>query len=175
MTANEKRIRSFEPASDENSHTLILGSVPGIQSLNQAQYYAHPQNMFWRIMAELANTAVPSDYAGRLQLLKHNGIALWDVLHSCVRAGSLDTAIESDSIQPNDFKHFFRQHPRIRRIFFNGSYAESVYRKHVLPTLNTDHKNIPALRLPSTSPAHASLRFQEKLESWRAVLPDTDQ
>jgi len=161
------RVRSFAPVADGNATRLILGSMPGVASLRAGQYYAHPRNLFWRILGELIGLDPGLPYAGRVMALSSSGIALWDVLKSCTRAGSLDAAIERDSAVPNDFAAFFARHPQVRRVYFNGSTAEQCYRRRVLPLLPA---GLPVYqRLPSTSPAHAALSYEEKLEAWRVV------
>ena len=144
---------------------LILGSMPGKKSLEQNQYYANPQNAFWKIMGELVGAKPEIPYEERLRLLKSSGIALWDVLASCERKTSLDSHIRKESA--NDFSSFFARHPRITQVFFNGSKAEQCFRKFV-----QDKQVLPPLkfcRLPSTSPAHAGMRYEDKLQAWRAV------
>lgn len=162
-------IACFAPASRPDAHTLILGSMPGIESLRAGQYYAHPRNAFWPIMAELIGASPRLPYAERLQQLNDAGIALWDVLASCRREGSLDTAISADSLCANDFNAFYADHPHIRRVFFNGSMAETCYRRHVQPVLEQDTRHYQ--RLPSTSPAHAARTFAQKLDAWRVIIP----
>lgn len=162
------RVRSFAPVADGNATRLILGSMPGVASLRAGQYYAHPRNLFWRILGELLVLAPGMPYAGRVRLLASSGIALWDVLESCTRAGSLDTAIEKSSMIPNDFATFFARHPKLRRVYFNGSTAEQIYRRRVLPLLPAG--SLVYERLPSTSPAHAALSYEEKLAAWRTVM-----
>lgn len=158
----------FEPVADSNSKILLLGSMPGRESLAAEQYYAHRRNAFWRIMSDLLGFDRNSSYEARLQELKKARIALWDVLQSCTRVGSLDSNIDADSITVNDFRSFFRTHDKIQAVFFNGAMAESAYRQYVLPTVG----NLPVsyLRLPSTSPAHASLSYEQKLQAWRSAL-----
>lgn len=160
-------VQSFAPVANAEATLLILGSMPGEASLRAGQYYAHPRNLFWRIMGELigANPDVP--YAQRIQALESARIALWDVLHSCARKGSLDASIDSGSLIANDFAAFFLHHPQITHVFFNGAKAEECYRKRVLPVIGID--TIEYLRLPSTSPANASIAYQRKLEAWRVV------
>lgn len=162
-----RHIQSFPPIERTDARILILGSMPGEASLRAGQYYAHPQNLFWRIMGELLGTDPASPYEQRIQALKSARIALWDVLHTCRRKGSLDSAIDNGSLAPNDFAGFFRSHPRITRVFFNGAKAEECYRKHVLPRIEIE--SLEYLRLPSTSPANASITYERKLEAWRAV------
>jgi len=158
----------FEPVADSNSEILILGSMPGRESLAAEQYYAHRRNAFWKIMAELIGFDSGSSYEARLQELKKARIALWDVLQSCTRTGSLDSNIDANSIAVNDFQSFFRTHTKIQAVFFNGAMAESAYRRYVLPTVN--NLQVSYTRLPSTSPAHASLSYEQKLQIWRAAL-----
>ena len=164
------RVRSFPPIENARARVLVLGSMPGGASLSAGQYYAHPQNLFWRIMGDLLGARPGLSYAARTRLLKANGIALWDVLESCVRAGSLDSAIEETSIAVNDFTSFYAAHPRIGSVFFNGAKAEASYRRYVVPRLGTGGPAVEYLRLPSTSPAHAALSFEKKRAAWKAVL-----
>ena len=99
-------------------------------------------------------------------------MAVWDVLQACFRRGSLDSEIDNRTLVPNDFRPFFREHPAIRRVYFNGAKAESVYLKKVLPGLTGEAANLPRLRLPSTSPAHAALSLEQKTAAWRVILDD---
>lgn len=146
---------------------LILGSMPGKESLRQNQYYALPQNAFWKIMGELVGADASIPYEERLRILKSSCIALWDVLASCERSSSLDADIRKGSEIANDFESFFKQHPQIKLVFFNGSKAEQSFMKLV-----QEKQHLPPLkfqRLPSTSPAHAGMRYADKLQAWRAV------
>jgi len=162
-------IRGFPPLSQPDARILILGSMPSRESLAQQRYYAHPRNGFWPILSDLFDLTGTS-YAQNVQQLKQNGIAVWDVLKACFRTGSLDSDIDSSTIITNDFNHFFPQHPHIRRVFFNGAKAESIYLKHVLPGLEGLPATLKLQRLPSTSPAHASLSLEEKKAAWRILL-----
>jgi TDG/mug DNA glycosylase family protein len=163
-------VRSFPPIENARARVLVLGSMPGGASLAAGQYYAHPQNLFWPIIGTLLGAKPELSYAARTRLLKANGIALWDVLESCVREGSLDSAIEEATIAVNDFASFYRTHPRIERVFFNGAKAEASYRRYVIQALGTGSPPVEYLRLPSTSPAHAALSFEKKRKAWEAVL-----
>ena len=159
-------IYSFAPVSNVEASVLILGSMPGKKSLAQNQYYAHPQNAFWKIMGDLIGAKPDIPYQERLCILKSSGIALWDVLASCERETSLDSHIRKEAA--NDFASFFSGHPNITRVFFNGSKAEQCFGKFV-----RNKQTLPPLefhRLPSTSPAHAGIQYQEKLQAWRAVI-----
>ena len=163
-------VESFPPLFNGSAHVLILGSMPGMASLSAGQYYAHPRNAFWRIMRGIFGIDESLPYSHRTTALLNQGLAVWDVLKACVRQGSLDSDIVSHSIVANDFKTLFEQCPAIGKIVFNGSTAEQTYIRHVLPTLDLKHASIPAVRLPSTSPAHAGLDFEGKLNAWRNAL-----
>ncbi|MFY9328331.1 MAG: DNA-deoxyinosine glycosylase [Georgfuchsia sp.] len=163
--------RSFPPIENRKARILILGSMPGAASLHAGQYYAHPHNAFWPIMDALvggAATALP--YRIRTLALKAAGIALWDVLASCDREGSLDADIRRDSIVANDFDNFFAAHRHITDVLFNGSMAEACFRRHVMPFM--DCTLLRFTRLPSTSPANASLSRSRKLDAWRTVFTE---
>ena len=148
---------------------MILGSMPGKASLRAKQYYAHPQNAFWRIIAALLELDAAAPYEVRVEALRENGIALWDVMKSCTRESSLDSDVVEASIVPNAFPSFLRAHPRIRTVCFNGTKAEATFQKYVLPKLGRSG-DLAYYLLPSTSPARATLSFAQKLAAWRAVL-----
>lgn len=161
-------IQSFPPIADVRATRLILGSMPGVASLAEGQYYAHPQNVFWRIMGELLGFAPDAPYSERVGALLSARIAVWDVLQFCERPGSLDSAIVRSSEVPNDFETLLQQCPGVRTILFNGTTAEAAFRRHCRALLGDPL--ITFVRLPSTSPAHASLRFEAKLAAWRAAI-----
>jgi hypoxanthine-DNA glycosylase len=161
-------IRGFPPIARADAVTLILGSMPSRESLRQRQYYAHPRNSFWPIMIELFGLE-SMDYAARTDRLSRSGIAVWDVLKTCFRSSSLDSDIDDRSITTNDFAAFYRGHPAITRVFFNGAKAETVYRRHVLPSLPAEFSGLALRRLPSTSPAHAGMTVADKLKAWRVI------
>lgn len=167
------RIFSFPPVIPTEARLLILGSMPGTVSLRMQQYYAHRQNAFWRIMGELVGAGPELAYEQRLERMRSCGIALWDVLQSCQRAGSLDSAIESDSMQPNDLLQLYASQPLLTQVFFNGAKAEASYRRFVLPRLDARQAALCYTRLPSTSPAHAAMPYSEKLLAWRKILAVT--
>jgi TDG/mug DNA glycosylase family protein len=161
--------RCFPPISSKDAHTLILGSLPGRKSLEEQQYYAHPQNAFWKLMAAIFDIAPSATYAERTRTLVRNRIALWDVFAAAERPGSLDSAIVHDTAEANDFREFFRAHPQISRVFFNGRKAEEIFRRRVLPQIAAEFPHITFQGLPSTSPAHAGMTFASKLAQWRAI------
>jgi len=161
--------RGFPPISRRDAEVLILGSLPGRKSLELQQYYAHPRNAFWKLIAAIFETEPHASYAHRKRLLIQNRIALWDVLAGAERPGSLDSSIVHASAEANDFRRFFGKHPDIRRVYFNGRKAEEIFRKRVLPHIAADHPEIRYASLPSTSPAHAGLSFEKKLARWRAI------
>lgn len=166
----EGHVRGFAPIADGKSRVLILGSMPGTASLAARQYYAHAQNLFWEILGGITGAAPSLPYATRVRALKSSGIALWDVLESCTREGSLDSDIDDATIRANDFISFHRAHPRIEQVFFNGTKAEACYRKHVLPVLADAAARPSYRRLPSTSPANASMTRAHKHKVWTRAL-----
>ncbi len=168
-------INSFPPLLGNNPYVLILGSMPGKVSLQASQYYAHPRNAFWFIMENLLSSKHNLRYHQRQQLLTNHHIAVWDVLKSCDRDGSLDSSIDKDSMVANDFIKLFTDHPTIRSVFFNGAAAEKIFLKSLkLESLLAD-RDLSFIRLPSTSPAHAAMNQQQKLQSWTVMLEHLEQ
>ena len=157
----------FPPITKPDAKILILGSMPGVKSLEKNQYYVNPRNAFWSIMIELLNGDEELNYQQRKQLLINNRIALWDVLKSCYREGSLDSNIDHSTIKANDFNLFLSKHKEIKTIFFNGGETEKLYKKYVIKELN--NKEIEYFKLPSTSPTHAAMSFDQKLSAWRII------
>ncbi len=163
-------ITGFPPIADSDAVVLILGSMPSMKSLEAQQYYAHPNNSFWPIITRLLSAGANLDYEQRKALLLKNRIALWDVLDSCRRDGSLDSSIENSSVVVNDFNGFFHDHPQINAVYFNGARAQQEYNRRVLPALPDKFRGIVYKRLPSTSPAMASLNREQKLQEWKCIL-----
>jgi hypoxanthine-DNA glycosylase len=161
-------LHSFAAAARADARVLVLGSMPGAASLAAAQYYAHPRNAFWPIMGALFDAGPELSHAERLARLNAAGVALWDVIAACERSGSLDSAIAPASIEATDFAGLFRACPRIRHVFFNGSTAETAFRRHVRGRVELP-AGLAFTRLPSTSPAHAARGFDAKLAAWQAV------
>lgn len=163
----EIRIHSFAPVVSVHARVLVLGSMPGVASLDADRYYAHPRNLFWPIVGTLFGFDPALPYDARLTRLTACGVALWDVAGECVRPGSLDARIEAGSVVANDIVGLLARYRGITRIRFNGAAAETLFRRHVLPTLGS----APGLqRLPSTSPAYAAMGFEAKLAAWREGL-----
>lgn len=162
-------IHSFSPVVNRFSTTLILGSIPGKASLQKQQYYGHSRNLFWRFMEIIAGVDASAAYEKRIEQLLTKGLALWDVLKSCTRPSSLDADIVTSSIVTNEFVHFFAAYPSIRTVYFNGTQAAEAFRRYVLPDL-LEANEIHFCKLPSTSPANASMSYDQKLEAWYAVL-----
>jgi TDG/mug DNA glycosylase family protein len=163
-------VRSFPPVARADARVLILGSMPGAASLAAGRYYAHPSNAFWPIVGAIAGFAPSLPYDERLAALQQRGIALWDVLQSCEREGSLDAAIAGASAQANDFATFFAAHAHLAVVLCNGGTAYDLFRRRVVPTLPVPFDALPCVQLPSTSPAHAGRTFAEKCAAWRRAL-----
>jgi len=159
----------FPPIADAQARVLVLGSLPGQVSLKLQQYYAQPQNAFWKIMGRLVGAHPELPYPDRTRVLTEHGIAVWDVCAAAHRPGSLDSAIRASSVIPNGFEDFLADHPGIDLICFNGAKAAALYRKLVLPDLSAASRSIRYEVLPSTSPAHAAMPFEKKLARWSVV------
>ncbi|SAK76369.1 G-T/U mismatch-specific DNA glycosylase-like protein [Caballeronia fortuita] len=156
------KLAGFEPVGDAATHTLILGSFPGVASLAATQYYAHPRNQFWRLVgAAIGESLHELRYDERLTRLMKHGIGLWDVLAACEREGSLDAAIRNAS--PNDFAVFHTRFPALRKVCFNGKTSGKF-----APVLAA--AGYATLVLPSSSAANAILSFDQKLRIWRDIL-----
>lgn len=163
------RLTGLPPAVDRRARVLILGSFPSAASLAAGQYYAHPQNQFWRILGAVIERPLKEmDYSARIAAVQAAGIAIWDVYASCERPGSLDSAIRSPVA--NDIAALKKcpegrtaLAPALRRICFNGRTAARRLRE-------MEALGYQAVVLPSTSPAHAGMTFEEKLARWRAAL-----
>lgn len=154
---------SFEPISNKEATILVLGTMPGEQSILLNQYYGHSRNNFWKLLFTIFDTSFSDDYENKKALLLENKIALWDVLQVCERKGSLDSAIKNEVA--NDFEHFLKNHPKINHIFFNGQKAASFFKKYVVL-----EKHYQTTTLPSTSPANAGKTFEDKLLEWKKIL-----
>ena len=162
--------RSFPPVARAGARVLVLGSMPGVASLEAQQYYAHPRNAFWWVMEELFGVDRALPYGERTKALAAEGVALWDVLAECRREGSLDADIERDSIVPNDLAGFLDTHRRVHALCFNGRKSREVFDRHVAKALPDAIRDRVSLHdLPSTSPAHAGMTWETKRDKWAVV------
>jgi hypoxanthine-DNA glycosylase len=157
-------LHGFAPIIGPGARTLVLGNMPSVMSLAAQQYYGNPRNAFWRITGAIFGFAADVPYDDRAAALVANGVAVWDVLRSCRRVGSLDSAVEPDSMVPNDFGALFNTHRQVTRVLFNGAAAERNFNRlvQVAPDLHYE-------RLPSTSPAQ-TMRYRDKLAAWAEAL-----
>ena len=160
----EPLLEGLPPIADAGARILILGNMPSVTSLAAQQYYGNPRNAFWRITGDIFGFDPGADYELRARALRDRGVAVWDVLRLCRRRGSLDSAIEPDSMMANDFETFFDAHPAIDRVIFNGAAAEKNYDR-----LAGIDRPLRYRRLPSTSPAQ-TMRYADKLTAWRSAL-----
>jgi TDG/mug DNA glycosylase family protein len=156
-------ISSFPPIVDDGSRVLVLGSMPGAESLRQQRYYAYEQNHFWKVVFALYGLEKPADYESRVRFLHEKRIALWDVVATCVRPGSADADIRRAA--PNRIAELLESHPQIGAVFLNGNGAAKLFKRLVLPEIQ---RSVGIETLPSTSPAYA-IPFERKLEGWRKL------
>jgi hypoxanthine-DNA glycosylase len=166
MLADAQKIFSFPPSSAEDAGILILGSMPGQESLRQQQYYAHPRNSFWKIMGLIFGFSPDLPYESRLECLKANRIALWDTVGCCIRPGSMDSDIRE--VISNDFGNFFKEHPGLGKIIFNGQTSAGLFKKHYPEIYGNE--TLQKFTAPSTSPAYASMSFEHKKEIWEKYI-----
>ena len=160
----------FPAVAAPDARVLILGSLPGPLSLARQQYYAKPQNAFWRIMGHLVGASPDLPYANRLERLTASRIAMWDVCRSAFRQGALDTAIQPASVVVNDVAAFLDDHADIVLIGFNGAKAAAIYLAKILPLLSPAQQSIDRVVLPSTSPALAAMSVETKRLRWSEAL-----
>ena len=156
--------KGFEARATPSAKVLVLGSLPGEESIRRGEYYANPRNAFWRIAESLFGIPTDEPYAERVRKLNEAGIALWDVCAAATRPGSLDLSIRRGTEVPNDFAAFLATHPHVKLICFNGAKAAALFRKHVKPG-----DTVKCIDLPSTSPAHAAMSFEEKVKRWDVI------
>jgi hypoxanthine-DNA glycosylase len=163
------RVVGFNPVARSDARVLILGTAPSVLSLRQHQYYGNPRNAFWRIMARLLSRPENEDYETRTRMVLEARIALWDVLASAERPGSLDADINMATAEPNGFAAFFSDHQEVRAVFFNGGPAHKLWKRHVAQDVELP-KGTSLVILPSTSPANATLTLEKKIAAWRQVV-----
>jgi hypoxanthine-DNA glycosylase len=147
------------PVYNENSKILILGSFPSVKSREQQFFYGHKQNRFWKVLAQILECPVPNDIEEKKEMLLNNNIALWDVIASCSITGSSDASITD--VVPNDLSQILTT-ADIHAIYCNGNKAYELYQKYIYPT-----NKIPAIKLPSTSPANASYSLERLAGEWK--------
>lgn len=152
----------FEPIIDEDAEVLILGSFPSIKSFEKNFYYAHPRNQFWPIMEALFSVTLPDNDAKRA-FVKEQHIAMWDVYGELVRKAGNSSDANLAKLQPNDLAALLRKYPKIKHVFCTGRKSYEGFVKHF------SLLGIPATLLPSTSPAYAAMKFDEKLERYRVI------
>lgn len=154
-------IRSLPPVVGDAPRVLILGSMPGALSLARGEYYAHPRNDFWRLVAAALGVEAPADYGGRVAMLRENRIALWDSVKSCVRPGSLDKNIAD--ARPNDVEALLDEQPTIASVCFNGAMSRNVFLRSFRA-----RGGVRYILLPSSSPVpRRNIRsFEDKLPAW---------
>jgi len=170
-TAHSEIDQSFLPIYNENARVLILGSLPGKRSIAEQGYYAHPQNAFWPIMAQILGFDTQLEYAMRLEQLKVAGVALWDVVAQAERPGSLDSAIVRSGAQYNDIPDLLGQCSQIELIAFNGAAAAEMFQR-AKKCWGRELKLPKSVKLPSTSPAHAAMSREQKLAAWQGALSE---
>lgn len=164
-------LHSFDPILPPKPRLLILGSMPGKLSLEMRQYYAHPRNQFWKIMGELLGFSCRIPYEQRVENLARAGIALWDVLQSCERDGSLDQAILPETETPNPLDRLILAQPSLSGIAFNGGKSRQAFRYHIHPKLPKARlESLHLMPMPSTSPANARYSYPQKLAAWSQIL-----
>lgn len=168
MIRPSSTVASFPPLLGTAPRLLLLGTMPGAASLAAGEYYAHPRNVFWRLLAEIYQFDANDAYPRRVAALGRAGVAVWDVLASCKRTGSLDTAIEAASVRINDVRGLLAQQPSITGVVFNGAQAEAYFARYVAAGLSG--ARLDCRRVPSSSPANARLSYPMKLAQWRAAL-----
>jgi hypoxanthine-DNA glycosylase len=151
----------FPPLRNEFPRIIILGSMPGTESLKKRQYYGHPRNQFWAIVQGLLGQERTDDYKDKKRMLYDHHIVLWDVVHSCRRKGSLDANMRDVKI--NDLKQLLLECSSVRAVFCNGQTAFKLFKRY--------HRDVdlPVFPLPSTSPAY-TLPFRKKMARWRRIL-----
>lgn len=164
------KAKCFNAQITPNCQVLVLGSMPGVISLEKQSYYAHPRNAFWPIMAQLFEFDSQLSYPDKIKNLNQVGVGLWDVIASCHRQGSLDSAIKSNELEVNQFELCFKQYSNIEMLLFNGQKAATLYKQKVMPFLPEWAANMRQQVMPSTSPAHASMTFEQKLAAWKLAF-----
>lgn len=166
-------LTGFAPIVRADATRLVLGSMPSKLSLQHQQYYGNPRNAFWGICARGLDFDVHASYPLRCAALLAARIAVWDVVHACVRRTSLDSDIVEDSVEVNDFSALLSECSSLRFVYFNGAAAERLFKRYALPRLGEHLRGISLHRLPSTSPANAAMNLDAKFARWSQVFDDS--
>jgi len=162
------KVHSIEPIIGRNPRIIILGSMPGIISINAIQYYANPRNLFWMVLEDLFGIDINASYEFKVQQVQQLPLIIWDTLKSCHREGSLDSKILSTDLEANDIGALLKRFPTVQAIAFNGGASAKYFDRLVRPQLSKD-LNVELFKMPSTSPANAGMKQQQKLEIWRKL------
>ena len=163
---NETLLQGLPAQVSAHCRVLVLGSMPGVMSLHEARYYAHPRNRFWPLMAQLCHFDAQLDYPQRIARMQHAGIGLWDVIGQCRRRGSLDADIVRGSEVPNPLPELMAGLPQLAAIACNGATAMQAFKRNVQPVLPARAAVLPVLALPSTSPANAAWPLPRLWGEW---------
>jgi hypoxanthine-DNA glycosylase len=155
----------FKPILGREPRVLVLGTMPSVQSLKTQQYYGHPRNAFWWIMSELCGFDFTLPYNERVACLLTKNIAVWDVIASCHRPGSLDSKIDQSTVTPNYLPALLKKYSSLKLIVFNGQAAEKLFKKFI----GNDSWQGDKIVLPSTSPANAVFSKEQKLAQWAQI------
>ena len=154
---------SFPPISNAETEVLILGTLPGDRSIELGEYFAHPRNRFWKIIAAITHNPLPESYSEKVALLHRTKIGVWNVCHKADRKGSLDTAIQNEVA--NDLSAFIANHKKLKLIAFDGKKAEALFNKYF--SKSSDLTYIP---LPACSPANARFNLEALCDKWAEIL-----
>lgn len=158
----QRIFHTFEPVYNSQSRILILGSFPSVKSRENHFYYGHPQNRFWKVVAGVLGVKVPETIDEKRAMLLEHGIAVWDVIESCTIHGSSDSSIKD--VVVNDFSEIL-SNSKVERIYVNGGKAYELYERYAKAKTG-----IPAIKLPSTSPANAAWKVERLMEAWKTII-----
>lgn len=161
MSDTKRIIHPIPPLYDKDCTKLILGSFPSVKSREAQFFYGHPQNRFWKLIAELFNEEIPRTIEEKSELVLKHHIAMWDTIHSCTITGSSDSSIKD--VVPNDLSVILNN-SRVTQIFANGTASYNLYQKYIFPVTH-----IQAVKLPSTSPANAAFSLERLKQSWNVI------
>jgi len=159
INTSAHKVSGLAPIEDGDCRILILGTMPGVESLRQQAYYANPSNLFWKLIAVVTGETAPDSYEDKKVYLRRHKVALWDMCQVCNRAGSLDSNISNEV--PNDIKSFIAVHPNVKVIGCNGKESARMFRKYMVGI-----ENVEFIPLPSSSPANAGVSLEKKVDAW---------